>query len=65
MLTEARGDDDATDRDAAAPRALARGGDDFLIKPVRPAYLLAAVKARAWRARRARADFESLRGGDR
>ena len=45
--------------------ALAHGGDDFLIKPVRPAYLLAAVKARAWRARRARADFESLRGGDR
>lgn len=41
--------------------ALAHGGDDFLIKPVRPAYLLAAVKARAWRARRARGDLEALR----
>ena len=34
--------------------ALAHGGDDFLIKPVRPAYLQAAVRARAWRARRNR-----------
>ena len=41
--------------------ALAHGGDDFLIKPVRPAYMLAAVKARAWRARRNRSDLEALR----
>ena len=32
--------------------ALAHGGDDFLVKPVQPSYLKAAIKARAWRARR-------------
>lgn len=41
--------------------ALAHGGDDFLTKPVRPAYMIAAVKARAWRARRNRADWEELK----
>lgn len=34
--------------------ALALGGDDFIIKPVRGSYLVAAVRARAWRARRNR-----------
>ena len=34
--------------------ALAHGGDDFLVKPMRPAYLQAAAEARAWRARRDR-----------
>jgi DNA-binding response OmpR family regulator len=34
--------------------ALGLGGDDFLLKPIRPAALLAAVRARAWRARRMR-----------
>lgn len=34
--------------------ALALGGDDFLIKPVRGSYLVSAVRARAWRARRNR-----------
>jgi PAS domain S-box-containing protein len=31
--------------------ALDRGGDDFLVKPVQPEHLVAAVAARAWRAR--------------
>lgn len=32
-------------------QALSLGGDDFLVKPVRPAHLVAAVRARAERAR--------------
>lgn len=43
--------------------ALAHGGDDFLVKPVRPAYLQAAVKARAWRARRSRRWFAEAMAG--
>ncbi|MGB0466527.1 MAG: response regulator [Pontibacterium sp.] len=42
--------------------ALAHGGDDFLIKPIRPAYLQAAVKARAWRSRRNRALWQQVKG---
>ncbi|UTW12238.1 response regulator [Marinobacterium rhizophilum] len=34
--------------------ALGMGGDDFLLKPIRASALLAAVRARAWRARRMR-----------
>lgn len=34
--------------------ALGLGGDDFLLKPIRAVALLAAVRARAWRARRMR-----------
>nr|WP_067285870.1 response regulator [Marinobacterium profundum] len=34
--------------------ALGLGGDDFLLKPIRSVALLAAVRARAWRARRMR-----------
>lgn len=34
--------------------ALSMGGDDFLHKPIRAVALLAAVRARAWRARRMR-----------
>lgn len=38
--------------------ALAQGGDEFLMKPVKPNYLVAVVQARAWRARRSRAAWQ-------
>lgn len=42
-------------------RALELGGDDFLVKPVEPAHLVAAVTARARRARQAKAVSARLR----